>query len=134
MGFKLVIGDPKSKKCIQKEISDENAKLFYGKKIGDVIKGEIIDMTGYEFQITGGSDFAGFPMRKDNPGILARKIFITKGVGFRGLGKGVKKKKRVAGNTIYEKTAQVNVKVIKYGPKPLFEEKQEQQQEQQKNN
>ncbi len=125
MAFKLVIGDPKTKKCIQKEISEENAKLFYGKKIGDVIKGEIIDLTGYEFEITGGSNNAGFPMRKDLPGTLTKKIFLAKGVGYRSLGKGIKKKKRVAGNTIFEKTAQVNVKVVKYGSKPLFEEKKE---------
>ena len=81
MELKLVIGDVKSGKCYQKVLSDEAAKNFLGKKIGDQIKGELIDLTGYEFQLTGGSDSAGFPMRWDVEGITRKRIFAVKGVG-----------------------------------------------------
>jgi small subunit ribosomal protein S6e len=43
----------------------EDLKALNGLKIGQTFKGEIIDYPGYEFQITGGSDNAGFAMRKD---------------------------------------------------------------------
>jgi len=60
--FKLVISDPKTGKSTQKEVQDANAKKLMGLKIGQTFKGEIIDLTGYEFEIRGGSDSAGFMM------------------------------------------------------------------------
>jgi small subunit ribosomal protein S6e len=123
--FKLVIGDPKTGKCLQKTVSDKSASTFMGLKIGDNIKGEAVDLTGYEFKITGGSDFCGFPMRKGIGGIR-KKIFIGEGVGFRGSDfQGLRTKKTVCGDTITEKTSQINLKVLKYGKKPLIEEKKE---------
>ena len=117
--LKIVIGDPKTKKCYQKVISD--SKALMGKKIGDTFKGETIDFSGYEFEITGGSDSNGFPMRKDLEGTLKKKILIAGGVGFNSKRKGMRRRKTVAANTIFEKTAQVNVKVIKNGKTPLEE-------------
>jgi len=129
--FKAVFG-LKDGKSYQKEISGDDAKAFIGKKIGDVVKGEIIGLTGYEFQITGGSDTAGFPMRSDLPGPTLKKILAINGVGVtnkskylskkkKGLRtmKGMRTRKTVAGNTIYEKTAQVNLKVVKEGKQSL---------------
>ena len=63
--FKIVISDPKKGKSLQRELKDDAAKGLVGKKIGDTFKGELIDLPGYEFKITGGSDKAGFPMRWD---------------------------------------------------------------------
>ena len=133
--FKLVLNDPKKGKSLQKELKDDAAKAFIGLKLGDKVKGELIDLPGYEFEITGGSDSAGFPMRKDNPGTGKKKILAFKGVGVKNklrkpnpkkkgwrTMKGMRLKKTVAGNTIYDKTAQINLKVIKPGRQPLFEE------------
>lgn len=117
--FKLVIGDPKSKKCYQKTLNAEQSKAILGKKIGESFKGEMIDMTGYEFEITGGSDYCGFPMRKDVPGILRKKILAVTGIGMAKARNGQRQRKMIAGNTIYEKTAQINVKVVKEGKTPL---------------
>lgn len=134
--FKLVISDPKKGISVQKELKDNNAKVLVGKKIGEVVKGESIDFPGYEFQITGGSDSSGFPMRKDIEGSARKRITAVKGVGVKNklrkpnpkkkgwrTIKGMRLKKNVAGNTIHEKTAQVNVKITKEGREPLFEEK-----------
>ena len=117
--FKLVIGDPKSKKTIQKVLSADASKSLVGKKLGETFKGELVDLTGYEFEITGGSDYCGFPMRKDLNGILRKKILAVQGVGITGGRKGQRQRKMVAGNTIYDKTAQVNVKILKEGKAPL---------------
>ena len=119
--FKLSIGDPKSGKTIQIEVKEEGAAAFLNKKIGDKIKGEVIDKPGYEFEITGGADYCGFPMRKDLEGPIRKKIMITTGVGIRNPNKGIRKRKTVCGNTIHEKITQISMKVVKYGKKPLVE-------------
>lgn len=135
--FKIVIGDPKSGKSVQKEVKDETAKHFLGLKIGDKVKGEMLDLTGYVFEITGGSDYAGFPMRRDVPGFGRKQILDVIGVGVKNVKKsrgrdmkykrtmqGMRQRKSVAGNTIYEKTAQINMKVITMGKEPLFSPEQ----------
>ncbi len=125
--FKVVIGT-KSGKTLQKELSDEESKHFLGKTIKDVVKGELIGFPGYEFLITGGSDHCGFPMRWDVTGTKRAKILAvapTVGIKKKPKSKKAKLRKLVCGNTIHEKIAQINIKVIKEGPKPLFEEKKE---------
>ncbi len=119
--FKLVIGD-KSGKCKQVEVKDDNAKFFVGKKIGDKVKGESVDMPGYEFEISGGADYCGFPMRKDVEGPVRKQIMIVKGIGLRKSDNGVKYRRTVCGNMIHEKTSQISLKVLKAGKAPLFEE------------
>jgi small subunit ribosomal protein S6e len=120
MEFKLNIGSPKDKKCHKKEIKEADCKLLIGKKIGEIIKGEAIDFPGYEFEITGGSDYCGFPMRRDVEGAQRKRILIASGVGIKKRKrKGIRLRKTVAGSRIYEKTAQINLKVTKYGSQPL---------------
>ena len=123
MDVKVNIGDPKTKKCVQKEIKDTN--VFLGKKLGEKIEGDNFGFAGYEFEITGGSDDCGFPMRQDADGIGRRRILAVEGIGMKKWGKGVRQRKTVAGNTVHDKTSQINLKVIKSGKEPLFEEKKE---------
>ena len=66
-------------------------------------------------------------MRKDVEGALRKKILAVKGVGLKKKAKGIKQRKRVAGNTIHEQSAQINLKILKYGSKPLIEEKKEEE-------
>ena len=119
--FKLVIGNPKDGKCYQVAISGENAETLLGKKIGDNIKGESFDMTGYEFVITGGADYCGFPMRRDIEGAIRKKVFMVRGIGTRNTENGVRIRKTVCGNTIHDNISQVSLKVVKQGKKPLGE-------------
>ena len=107
-------------KSIQKEIKEADAKRFIGKKIGESVKGELLDLTGYEFTITGGSDYAGFPMRQDLPGVGRKRILAVGGIGIHNNEKGVKRRKAVAGNQIYAQTAQINLKVTKEGKDSIF--------------
>ena len=120
--IKLVISDPKTGKSIQAEAKDDAAKGFLGKMVGETIKGELLDFTGYEFQITGGSDYCGFPMRRDLPGIARKRLLITGGIGLNSDRKGMRRRKTVCGNTIWEKTAQISLKVVKAGKDPLPEQ------------
>ncbi|HLD07081.1 MAG TPA: S6e family ribosomal protein [Candidatus Nanoarchaeia archaeon] len=116
--IKVVIGAPDGK-SYQKVVPEQAAKKLMGMKIGDIVKGEIMDMAGYEFQVTGGSDSAGFPMRRDVAGVGRKKILAIRGVGLRSLGKGIKQRKTVSGNTISSRTNQVNLKMIKEGKEKL---------------
>jgi len=120
VSFKLCISEPASGKTFQKEVKDNLARPFIGLNIGETIKGDNIDLNGYEFQITGGSDYCGFPMRKGILG-LRKKIAIYGGVGFRGDAKGIKRRKTVCGHKIHERISQVNLKVVKQGHKKLAE-------------
>ncbi len=100
-----------------------------GKKIGDIIKGEEIkeDLKGYELEIRGASDNAGFPYTK-REGAEFKRILMKKGdAGFR-IGrkklegkKGLRMKKGARGNTLSESAEQVNLLVKKAGGKALAE-------------
>lgn len=118
--FKLCISDPSTGKTFQKEVKDNIARPFVGLNIGETIKGDGFDLSGYEFQITGGSDYCGFPMRKGILG-MRKKIALYGGVGFKGDAKGIKRRKTVCGHKIHEKISQVNLKVVKPGSKSLAE-------------
>ncbi|RME53160.1 30S ribosomal protein S6e [Candidatus Woesearchaeota archaeon] len=121
--YKVCVGDPASKKTLKVELSEEQSAALRGKKIGDVVKGDVLGLEGYELEITGGSDNCGFPMRKDVEGTGRKRILAVKGIGLKkNPVKGRRIRKTVAGNTISLRTVQVNMKVKKPGKKPLFEE------------
>ena len=119
MALKLNIGDPKTGKTHKKELNDDESKGLIGKKIGDKFSGNSIGLSGYEFQITGGSDSAGFPMRWDAEGPRRRRILTKRDVGFRKKFTGLRQRVTVAGNTISANTVQLNVKIIKHGKQAL---------------
>ena len=123
---KVNIGDKKTKKTYNKTLSEEQLNQFVGKKIGDTIKGDVLELAGYEFEIVGGSDSTGLPMRKDIQGPNRKKVLITGGVGMRKQDrKGVRLRKLLAGNTIHEGTSQINLKVTKQGKEPIEAPKEE---------
>ena len=129
MVLKLVIGD--KGKAYKLEIDTDKLS---GKKVGEVVKGDEVsgDLQGYEIEITGGSDSSGFPMKKDVEGIGLKRVLLKEGWGMHKVPRGVKKKnkrtpkgirlrKTVRGNTLSDKTVQVNMKVVKSGDKKLEE-------------
>ncbi len=137
--FKIVIGT-KEGKCMQKDLNEDQSQALLDKKLGEVISGDLIALPGYEFLITGGSDYCGFPMRKDVPGIGRKKILTVIGtIGVRGfynvkkggkvikkkIKKGIRVRKTVCGNVIHPKTVQVNLKVTKEGSTPLIQKEEE---------
>ncbi len=119
MEIKVNIGDTKTGKTVRKTIAEDDAKLFFGKKLGDTLKGELLQAPGYEFLIAGGSDYCGFPMRRDVEGTLRKRILIVSGTGLRENREGRRVRKTVAGNTVFARTAQLNLKVVKYGTHSL---------------
>ncbi len=118
MPFKVNIG-LKEGKTFKVETDSEN---LIGKRIGDSFYGEEIspNLSGYEFEITGTSDKAGFPGLKDIEGAALKKILLTYGPGMKQTRpKGLRVKKSIRGNTISKDTSQINVKVKTKGAKKL---------------
>ncbi|MHA1368838.1 MAG: S6e family ribosomal protein [Promethearchaeota archaeon] len=98
-------------------------KVLVGKKIGDEIDGAFFGYPGYVFEIRGGSDIAGFPMRRDVHGGVKKRIYVRKpGVGVRKnrLRKGDRIRVLVRGNTITDQIVQVNCTIVKEGKVKLF--------------
>jgi small subunit ribosomal protein S6e len=117
--FRLVISDPKTKKAYQIEVKSPDSERLIGMKIGDTVRGDAINVHGFEFQITGGSDKEGFPMRKDVHGTKRVKALISGGPGFRPTREGERRRKSIRGNQISEDIIQINMKVTKHGEKSL---------------
>ncbi|MHA1596721.1 MAG: 30S ribosomal protein S6e [Candidatus Asgardarchaeia archaeon] len=111
-GFKVVVSDPKTGKSKQIEVKDEKARALIGKKIGDIIDGELIGVSGVKLMITGGSDYAGFPMRADVEGPGKKRILLRGGVGFKPRNEGERRRKMLRGNTISEDIVQINTKIV----------------------
>lgn len=122
--FKLVL-NAKDGKAYTKQLTGKEAEALLGKNVGEKVSGDSLGLAGYELELTGGSDFAGFPMRKGIKGFGRKKVYIGKSVGFRGLSrwgtkkKGIRVKKTVCGETVYPKITQINFKITKEGKEPL---------------
>jgi len=100
----------------------ENEELV-DKLIGDKILGKeiSIDLEGYELEITGTSDKAGFPGMKDQAGGMLKRIILKRGKCMRDTREGLRLRKTVRGNAISVDTVQINTNVVKEGHKK-FEE------------
>jgi small subunit ribosomal protein S6e len=108
--FKLTVSDPKTKKGESKEVKDAEARIFLGKRLGEMVDASSIGLG--KVMITGGSDKAGFPMRHDVLGGGKNYVLMTAGTGFHSSEEGVKKRKLVRGNTVTEEIYQLNLKKI----------------------
>ena len=120
-------------KTFKVESEDEG---LVGRSIGDKIDGKEIsaDLEGYEIEITGTSDKAGFMGRIEIGGAGLKKILLGYGKGMHKRPKGEKKvnrrpnglrlRKTVRGREISLDTVQINTKVLSEGKKKfesLFE-------------
>ncbi len=119
--FKVVVNDVKGGKSHQVQISGHHANSLIGKKIGDEVDGIFISLPGYKLSITGGTDKNGFPMRNDLPGTIRRRLLLSKSKGFHPKENGLRHKKSIRGNTVNQDLVQINMKVTKYGSKPVGE-------------
>ncbi len=119
MVFKINISDKGKTFKIETE-----SEFLIGKKIGDKIHGKELsgDLSGYELEIRGTSDKAGFPGKRDVQGLSLRKVLLTKGPFLRKTPhKGFRRKKSVRGNEISSNIVQINLNVVKEGGKKLSE-------------
>ncbi len=119
--FRVTVSDSKSKLAYQVAVTGPAANKMIGKKIGEVVSGDIAGMAGYTLKVTGGTDKDGFAMRGDLPGPARRKILVAGGVGYIPKADGVKKRKSMRGHEISSDISQINTVIVDYGQKPLSE-------------
>ena len=125
MSFKINVSH--KGKTYNLEVESEN---LIGAKIGDKIKGELVseELEGYELEITGTSDKAGFPGWKELEGPGLHRVLVTYGFGMKRRPrkegkkrvqkiKGLRLRKTFRGNEISADTVQINTKVLKEGKK-----------------
>jgi small subunit ribosomal protein S6e len=110
--FKVVISDPETGKSNVVELEDARAVPLIGRKIGEVLDGAVVGLSGHKVMITGGTDNSGFPMRPDIHGGIKTRVLIGGGVGYRPKEKSVRRRKTVRGNTITEDIVQINMKIV----------------------
>lgn len=137
MAFKINISD-KSGKTYKLELESEE---LLGKELYDKIQGKDLlpGLEGYELEITGMSDNAGFPSHEKVPGIGLKKLLLSYGKAMwrrpRREGKkkisnptpkGLRLRKTVRGRVISPEIVQINLKVLKHGKNPLSEVFQDQ--------
>jgi small subunit ribosomal protein S6e len=132
MVFKINISEKSGKTY---HLESESEELI-GKELHDKIRGEDIskDLSGYEFEITGASDNAGFTALESVEGTGLKRVLLTYGKGMhrrpRREGKkkvsnpkpkGLRMRKTVRGRVISPAIVQINLKVLKEGNKKLSE-------------
>ncbi len=115
---------------------EAEAPALNSKKLKEKIPGKDIsqDLEGYEFEITGASDKAGFTAMQDVEGQGLKRVLLTYGKGMKKRPrregkkkqttpkpKGLRLRKTVRGNTISEAIVQINLRVLKEGAKKLSE-------------
>lgn len=132
MVFKINIGT-KEGKTIKLEVE---APELEGKELGQKISGELVspNLIGYEFEIRGASDNAGFTSMENIEGIALTRQLLTYGKAMhkrsRKEGKkhrmsikpdGLRRRKTVRGKVISPAITQINLKLLKEGNKKLQE-------------
>ncbi|MFX1511946.1 MAG: 30S ribosomal protein S6e [Promethearchaeota archaeon] len=120
--FQLNLSDPESKRTHKIEI-DEAAKTQYliGKRLNEVIDGNVLGFDGYSFRITGGSDGEGFPMNPSLPGFRRRRILTAGGIGYHPKRRGIRRRKSVRGREISEDIYQINLRIEEKGSRAIEE-------------
>lgn len=116
MPFKLNISENGKAWKIETE-----SEVIIGKNLGDTLQGKEIkpELEGYELEITGGSDIAGFPHAKDIEGLGLRTKLLKKGWGMHDNREGVRIRKTLRGKVLSASSSQINLKVVKAGSTPL---------------
>jgi len=113
--FKVVISDPSTGRSESVEVKGEAAARLLGRRIGDVLPGEILGRSGVKLRITGGSGRAGEPMLPFLPGGVKRYLLLSRPPGFHPRERGERRRKFVRGNVITEEITQVNMVVVREG-------------------
>jgi len=121
--FKVIISDPETGKSNFVEVEGTRAIPLIGRKLGEIIDGAVVGLSGQKLQITGGSDKDGFPMRPNIHGGVRAAVVISEGVGFKPSQIGERKRKTIRGNIITEEIVQINMKITKAPKKIEKEEK-----------
>lgn len=110
--FRIIISDPDLGTSKTVELKETRASPLIGRRMGEVIDGAVVGLSGHKVQITGGSDKDGFPIRPNVHGGVRRKATLSGGVGFNPRNEGERRRKTVRGNVITNEIIQINMKIV----------------------
>jgi small subunit ribosomal protein S6e len=119
--FQVVVADPEDGATHQFEIEGQDANRFIGRSIGEAVDGGAVGLSGYELEITGGSDVTGRPMRGDVKGPGLKRLLLTGGTGFNPTRDGERKRVTVRGGEVSDETRQINAKIASRGDQSIEE-------------
>jgi small subunit ribosomal protein S6e len=108
----LIISDPETGTSQKVELEDARMAPLVGRRIGEVIDGNVADLAGHKIQLTGGTDKDGIPMRPDVHGGVKARVVLSGGVGYKPKKKGERKRVVVRGNTVSADTTFLNFKIV----------------------
>lgn len=123
--FKIIVSDPETGKSRSVEVEGTRAVPLIGRRLGEVIDGSVVGMSGHKLQITGGSDKDGFPMRPNIHGGVRVSVILSEGVGFQPPQRGERQRKTLRGNVVTDEIVQVNMKIMEKPKKAVKESKEE---------
>jgi small subunit ribosomal protein S6e len=118
--FQVIVGDDDGA-TYSFEVDGQDANRFIGRSIGETVDGDAVGLSGYEIEITGGSDRAGRPMHGDVSGSETKALLSTGGVGFDPNVDGERKRITVRGAEVSEDTRQINAKITARGESSVEE-------------
>ena len=119
--FQVSVADPDDGATYQFEVDGQDANRFIGREIGETVDGGAVGLSGYELEITGGSDTAGRPMRGDVRGPNLKAVLLTGGTGFNPTRDGERKRVTVRGREVSDDTRQINAKIVSRGDQSVEE-------------
>ena len=117
--FQFIVSNPANKKAYKVDVEQTKATGIIGKIIGEKFNGDIVNLPGYELQVTGGTDKDGFPMHHKVHGPGRKSLVLSQPPCFHPRLKGQRKRKMIRGNTISADIVQINCKIVKAGAKPI---------------
>ena len=117
--FQVVVGDPDEGTTHSFDVDGQDANRFIGRSIGETVEGGAVGLSGYELEVTGGSDTAGRPMREDVSGTGTAAVLLEGGVGFDPTVDGERKRVTVRGAEISEETRQINARIVTRGDEAI---------------
>ena len=118
--FQVIVGDDDGT-TYSFEVDGQDANRFIGRSIGETVDGDAVGLSGYEVEITGGSDQSGRPMHGDVSGPETTKLLSTGGVGFEPTVDGERKRITVRGAEVSEETRQINATIASRGDESVEE-------------
>jgi small subunit ribosomal protein S6e len=118
--FQVIVGDDDGA-TYSFEVDGQDANRFIGRSIGETVEGGAVGLSGYEIEITGGSDTAGRPMHESVSGSRTKTMLSTGGVGFEPTVEGERKRITVRGAEVSEETRQINAKIASRGEESIEE-------------
>lgn len=116
--FKAIVSDPETGTSNVLELEEARATPLIGRRLGEIIDGSIVNLSGHKVQIMGGSDKDGFPMRQNVHGGVRRRVILSSGVGFKPKSAGERRRKTIRGNVITDEIVQVNMKIVEKPKQP----------------